>query len=548
MASTIDELTRVKFVGQDFVTYENEAQEFMKQNYPDEFTDYVNNNLGIAMLQSIAYPCQNLAFYMNQRTTNLYLTESSDATAISRLSRMLNYDIQPAIPFKTEVTVDLIAGPYSFPIKIEKGFRFNAVKGLVYEYRRPNPVIFAAGETIKTFEIEEGISVRNVFVSTGLENQRYTLAGLDSEEYIANESFETFVGTEQWTEKRRIPFEANKYFEVNYFSTPPEIRFGDGVAGLVPEINQDIEVNFVITKGLDGAIASNQITSNADQLVVKNTNIPMTIVSSTESSGGDDPEDLRKVKIQAPEFFQSQNRAITKRDYDAIINTFPGIAKGDAQIIRGIGQDVILNGFLDSIVDSVSGCSGTVQTDVANIVTDMTEYLNDTLTDTCRSNTVQVSIMSKNGSNRYVSPTDNLREDLRLHLEDINDIVHVVTVVDGTPNLVLVDIEIEILVAFNAVEKDVVERSRLALEKDDEETYGLLILREYGDSLYLSQLYETIEEAQLNDTDIEHMNIKITGPTDKLDSDGNLIISREQQEIIQANDIKITSVQRETGF
>lgn len=546
--NTVNELTRVKFVGQDFTTYESEAKNFMQLHYPDEFIDYVNNNLGVALLQSIAYPCQNLAFYINQRITNLYLTESSSPTAISRLARMLNYDIQPAIPFKVEVTIRLKDGPYSYPIKIEKGFRFSAKKGLTYEYRRPNPIIFNPGEVQKTFEIEEGVSARNVFVSTGEENQLYTLAGLETGEYIASGSFEVYVGPEQWTEVRRIPFEEEKVFEVNYFSNPPEIRFGDGIAGLVPEINQDIEVNFVITKGIQGAIASNQITGTIDQLVVKNTAIPITIVSATEASGGDDPEDLRKVKVQAPEFYQSQDRAITKRDYDAITNTYPGIAKGDAQIIRGIDQDVTLNDYMDLVIDAVSGCSSEVQTDVAGIVTGLRTYLGDTQSDTCRANTVQVSILSKNGNNRYVSPTTQLREDLRLHLEDRNDIVHVVTVVDGMSEIVYVDIEVNILVSFNAVEKDVVERARLALEKDDEEPFGVLILREYGESLYLSHLYEAIEDAMLTTSDIEYMNIKITGPADKLDANGNLIISELRQEIIEAGTITIISIPRSTGL
>lgn len=545
---TLNQLTRVKFTGQDFDTFVQELTEFWQQNYPEEFKDYVNNNLGVGLLQAIAWPSQNLAFYINNRSSNLFLTESTDQVAISRTARMLNYDIQPAIPFKTEVTVTLSDGPYPFPIKIERGFRFSASKGLTYEYRRPNPVVFAPGQVTKTFEIEEGVSTRNVFVSNGEPNQRFNLTGLEAGEYIANESFEVFIGPELWDEARRIPFEEIKVFEALYFSTPPEIRFGDGVAGLVPTESEQIEVNFFITKGIQGAIAQNEILGARDQLVVKNTNIPLTVVSSTEASGGDDPEDLRKVKVQAPEFFQSQNRAITKRDYDAIVNTFPGVAKGDAQIIRGVTQDVILNEFLDDIVDSVSGCSGTIQTDIATLVTDFRSYLGEIISDTCKSNTVQVSILSKNGNNRYVSPTNALREDLRVHLEDINDIVHVVTVVDGLSNIVPVDIEIDILPSFNAVSIDVIERARLALEKDDEEPFGLLILREYGQSLYLSELYGAIKDSQLNVRDIEYMNIRITSPTSKLDADGNLIVSRELQEIIQVGTITINEIQRQVGF
>lgn len=542
--NTLDELTRVKFVGQDFDTHYNEVVDFLTLNYPDEINDYVNNNLGVANLQAIAWPSQNIAFYINQRTTNLFLTESSSPVAISRLARMLNYDIQPAIPFRTDVTIELENGPYAFIVKIEPGFRFNAINGLTYEYRGDSAIVYSPGETQKTFTIEEGVTTRNVFVSTGDPNQVFQLAGLETDEYIANESFEVFVGPETWTESRRITFDATEQFEVNYFSDPPEIRFGDGVAGLIPEVGQEIQVNFVITKGLDGAIGSNQIESAQDQLVVQNNNIPLTIVSSTVASDGDDPEDLRSVKINAPEFFQSQNRAITKRDYDAIINTYPGVAKGDAQIIRDVDDDQTIMGYFDSLVDAVSGCSGTAQVDVANIVTNFKNYLDFQYSDTCRTNTVQVSILSKTGSNRYTSPSLLLMEDLRVHLEDINDIVHVVSVVDGSDRIVETDIEVEILVGFNFVVDDVIERARLALEKDDDQPYGLLILREYSDNLYLSDLYKAIRDNQETDGEIEYMNIRITDPTDKLDSDGNLILDSKRQEVIQPGTITITSIPR----
>jgi hypothetical protein len=131
-------------------------------------------------------------------------------------------------------------------------------------------------------------------------------------------------------------------------------------------------------------------------------------------------------------------------------------------------------------------------------------------------------------------------------LEEINDIVHVVTVVDGSPKIIEVDIEIEILVNLNSVEGDVIERARLSLARSDAQPFGLLILRDYGENLYLSDLYRQIRENQENDGDIQYMNIKINGPLDKLDSDGNLIISRQNQEIIQPGNIVVRPILRET--
>ena len=111
--------------------------------------------------------------------------------------------------------------------------------------------------------------------------------------------------------------------------------------------------------------------------------------------------------------------------------------------------------------------------------------------------------------------------------------------IDGTPKLVEVDIEVVILPSFNAVQDDVIERARLSLLKDDAEPFGSLILREYGENLYLSDLYETIKNSQETEGDIVYTNIKILGPVEKLDVDGNLIINAREQEIIVPGTITI---------
>ena len=110
------------------------------------------------------------------------------------------------------------------------------------------------------------------------------------------------------------------------------------------------------------------------------------------------------------------------------------------------------------------------------------------------------------------------------------------------------DIEVEILVNQNSVEDDVIETARLSLLKDDEEPFGLLIRRDYGENLYLSDIFKRIRDDQVNTTDIDYMNIKITGPIDKLDSDGNLIINAKRQEIIQPGNVTITAIPRITSI
>ena len=103
-----------------------------------------------------------------------------------------------------------------------------------------------------------------------------------------------------------------------------ELMFGDGLFGRKLENNQTITVRYIVTDGETGNGASEfsfqgTFSNQVGALIQPNDNVTITTVQS--SSNGAEVEDLASIKYFAPRIYSAQYRAVTPRDYEAIIQT-----------------------------------------------------------------------------------------------------------------------------------------------------------------------------------------------------------------------------------
>jgi hypothetical protein len=105
-----------------------------------------------------------------------------------------------------------------------------------------------------------------------------------------------------------------------------EIRFGDGIIGkkLGDQIGGDgtvITANYIVTDGEEGNGASVFSFSgsivNASNALINPGNI--TITTNQASQNGSSIEPIDSIKYYAPRIYSAQNRAVTSRDYEAIV-------------------------------------------------------------------------------------------------------------------------------------------------------------------------------------------------------------------------------------
>jgi len=106
-----------------------------------------------------------------------------------------------------------------------------------------------------------------------------------------------------------------------------ELLFGDGVFGKKLENGTEITVGYIITDGREGNGPSNFTYSGTVLDTLKNI-IPPTalpnITTVSKAANGGEIESIDSVKYFAPRLYSAQYRAVTGRDYEAIIqNIYP---------------------------------------------------------------------------------------------------------------------------------------------------------------------------------------------------------------------------------
>jgi len=106
-----------------------------------------------------------------------------------------------------------------------------------------------------------------------------------------------------------------------------EILFGDGLFGRKLENNSVITVRYIVTEGETGNGASNfsfQGTFTKSDGTIFTPSDSVTVTTVSNASNGAEVEDVSSIKYFAPRLYSAQYRAVTPRDYEAIIGTiFP---------------------------------------------------------------------------------------------------------------------------------------------------------------------------------------------------------------------------------
>jgi hypothetical protein len=96
-----------------------------------------------------------------------------------------------------------------------------------------------------------------------------------------------------------------------------ELLFGDGLIGKKLENNSVITVNYIVTDGEDGNGASS--FSFAGSTSPNSETGSVSVITNQSSQNGSKIESIDSVKYFAPRIYSSQYRAVTSRDYEAII-------------------------------------------------------------------------------------------------------------------------------------------------------------------------------------------------------------------------------------
>lgn len=95
-----------------------------------------------------------------------------------------------------------------------------------------------------------------------------------------------------------------------------EVVFGDGTDGALLSANDVVHLRYFVTQGLT-TVSLPQFQAGELQL--------SEITAYAVSGRGSNEDSLQKVQTLAPRYYQSLRRAVSKKDYDAMATSYPGI-------------------------------------------------------------------------------------------------------------------------------------------------------------------------------------------------------------------------------
>jgi len=207
-------------------------------------------------------------------------------------------------------------------------------------------------------------------------------------------------------------------------------------------------------------------------------------------------------------------------------------------------------------IDSISANSTIARTAVVTLGSDISsidnsistnlseidEHVDGFLSSECQANLIEVPVLALDSEGFYVVPSNGLQRSLQRYLDAAKEVTQVVRVVGASNLLVAADITVTVGVLTGYNEASL--RSQV-----EAEILGVLRGRRFDADLRLSDLYAPIapEPDRITIEGVEWVIIKIVGPSDRIDSDGNLPVS--QYEVVTRGTITVTStVVTESNF
>lgn len=330
-------MAQVNLTSMEFSEIKESLKEFLKQQ--DEFKDYNFEGSGLnAILDLLAYNSQNNAYL-----ANMLANESEIDTAIIRANvvsraKLLGYTTKSATAARAVLSLSINdPSKHVASLVLPRGARFT-VKSDRQQYTfvtLQEHVLQGDGnglyknDAVEVFEgILKGYSFtvdsderRYIIPSTKIDTSTIRMAVYD------NQTANQYTVYEKASGLANIKADTPAYWVYETDGGNYEVKFGDGVFGKRPPLNGIVYVEYLETNGPDANDFSRfSLVGSFDGY--ENADVRISVVAN--SAGGADPEATSTIKLNAPRYFQSQNRAVTKEDYAAVTHDIYPYAKSVA--------------------------------------------------------------------------------------------------------------------------------------------------------------------------------------------------------------------------
>ena len=327
-----------KFSNLDFDQIKTSIKDYLRSNSNFTDFDFEGSNFSV-LIDTLAYNTYITAFNSNLIVNESFLDSATVRENVVSLSSNIGYtprsrtaavaqiDLELTIPDTDVTTVSALT--------LQPGLICTGnVSDSSYLFSIVDKITTRISGNVAKFEginVYQGTFLKKKFEYDGSLDQRFILnnQNIDTSKirvYISDDSAE--IGIEYTAVDNIINIDSNSriFFVREVQDERYEIRFGDGIFGkkLGDYSGSDgkyITIHYMTTDGMEGngaqAFTYAGIVNNQNDVPQNLTKVSLT--KKINSQNGSNIENIDSIRYYSPLIYSSQNRAVTARDYEAII-------------------------------------------------------------------------------------------------------------------------------------------------------------------------------------------------------------------------------------
>lgn len=456
------ELRKIDFSALEFATARKAVIEYIKTYFPNDFNDFVSNNGVIMLVELLSYMTGVLSLRADLLGNEAFLPTAATSEAVINHLALINQKIRNATPAVVDVECAVLT-PVSADIHITPGVQFS-VRGddgtpITYEvFRSPtdinSDIVIPAGKRgVIAYGIEGHTDVSTT-TSDGSANQKITI---NTSENVLEQPIKVEIIiddiVDEWHKIDTIERAGanDRMYEVRFYDKRVEFIFGDNQTGMIPPVGAEIRCTYRLGGGSRGRIGVGVINEARPVSPNYPYTAPVTVNfrNVTPSAGGVDKETLDQARKRAPRDFATHDSIVTESDYAQLVGSFNHPLYG-----------------------SVAKAIATVRTGK-------------------NANLIELYVLAEgasvDGFRAPVTANEGLKRAIKSYVEELNVLTDSVEVLDA--KIKAVDLDITIVVN-KSVDASVVK------VKVEEAIADFFDIKNWdlGESLYVSQLYDTINK------------------------------------------------------
>lgn len=325
-----------------------------------QWTDTLESNEGVMFVEWLAFIGANICYMQNFHARQAFVPTVTEPNNLIKLAKQFDYSIPNNVSSVVDVTISNQGGGVftsTVVVPALTQLRTSGAEPVIFETTAPLTIPANAASGIVSARHQE-TKVENDTADGAADFQTAMTYG----PYIEDSMSVEVGGDPAWVlvDNFLDSSGASKHFRVEVNSDQiPSVIFGDGINGIIPGVNEDIEYTYRVGGGTAGNVSPGTIIQIPGTFYdVNNNPVDLVVTNVNAAEGGQDREEVEVTKVRMPKSLSSRKITINYEDFQTNIQSVPGVARVGVLTVNdnvGIPENTVLCVVLPTVGDTMSG-------------------------------------------------------------------------------------------------------------------------------------------------------------------------------------------------